>query len=158
MPDNVGPDEEAVTTAVERYLRRCRWRVLAVHRPGGQGGVYFHRATRRARGAAGAVLIDIVARLGRWLLLVESKARFSSADVRKLETVMSDPAYSQALRDVSGFRGDFRLVGGIAVGRRPRLAQRIPAEFAVFIASTPIEVWAPAELLSVLPKSTARPD
>ncbi|MBM3476497.1 MAG: hypothetical protein FJX75_24760 [Armatimonadetes bacterium] len=82
-----------MTQAVALHLRSCGWRVHSKHYPGAQGGV------RLADDSGGSVVPDIVA---SWpaggILIVESKAAFSSADCGKVRSTVHDTDYAVARR------------------------------------------------------------
>jgi len=94
-------DEAFVTDAVARNLAGAGWSLRSVARPQMGSGALLRpdpEEGRRPERVAGGVVIDIVAsNAGIWLFL-ESKDRFSTDDLRKLQGVRDNPSFDGPLR------------------------------------------------------------
>ncbi len=143
------PREEDITEAVADYLRD-RWHVLGTHHPGASGGIRLQPNPSGAGAELPAVIPDVVAARALALLLVESKPRFSPADVRKLRAVVLSGAYAIDAVRVAGLSPHAvpRLIPAIAYC--PQGGEPHPEGFVVFhYLDNRIQVESGAELLDV---------
>lgn len=85
-------EERKVTLALKSFLSNRNWKIISVHFPGAQGGLSIS-----INGKSRGVVPDLIAMKNNVVLIVESKATYSSNDVDKLNEMFNEPRYFRKL-------------------------------------------------------------
>jgi len=135
--------EADVTRNLKKFLSARNWTILSVHYPGSQAGMYIHSSKRAERGAKGSIILDLVARKGIFLLLIESKSVFDQDDVLKLVTLTELPDYFPDLEHKLELKQcpNSKLLRGIAIHKIDIETAKVQSDFFVFrVGKESIEV------------------